>query len=270
MELDLIKGRHYNENKHPSIIHYSLNKAATQYTKGILKRCAVENGMVPVGIHDYAFITDFPFLDHLSEEEMEKYKHIFKPDGYLYSVFGGMIEGISELDKYKIVLMVRDPRDILVSGYYSIAYSHALPDKQGNKYERFVEKRAKVRESTIDEYVLAESDKVYDILQRYKTLLIGKYPNAYVTKYEEMISNFRGWLDNLLDYCEMIIRHDFLKVLSEENERLRPKDEDIYRHIRKGKSGDYKEKLKQETIECLNTKFSQILETFGYKLDGVH
>ena len=133
VELDLIKGQHQNYNKHPSIIHFSLNKAATQYTRRILEQCAVENGMVPVNIHGYAFHTNFPYLDHLTEEEMKKYQHIFKPNGYLYSVFGGMIEGISDLEKYKIVLMVRDFRDILVSEYYSIAFSHVAPYKQGNK-----------------------------------------------------------------------------------------------------------------------------------------
>src|SRR5262245_46726250 len=90
-ELSLINGTHQNKNKHPSIIHLSLNKAATQYTKSILKRCASYNGMVSVGIHDYAFNTDFPYLDYLSSTEMQKYHHIFKPNGYLYTVFGGMI-----------------------------------------------------------------------------------------------------------------------------------------------------------------------------------
>jgi hypothetical protein len=270
VELDLIKGSHQNQNKHPSIIHFSLNKAATQYTGGILQQCAVENGMVPVSIHGYAFHTNFPYLDHLTAEEMEKYQHIFKPNGYLYSVFGGMIEDIPKLEKYKIVLMVRDFRDILVSEYYSIAYSHIAPDIHGNKYELFVEQREKARESAIDEYTVAESDRVYNTLQRYKTLLIDKYPNVYITKYEDMINDFRGWLNNLLYNCELNIRPDFFTALLERNERIRPKDEDIHRHIRKGKPGEYKEKLKQETIEFLNAKFSPMLLTFGYELDSFH
>jgi len=270
VELDLIKGSHQNQNKHPSIIHFSLNKAATQYTGGILQQCAVENGMVPVSIHGYAFHTNFPYLDHLTAEEMEKYQHIFKPNGYLYSVFGGMIEDISELEKYKIVLMIRDFRDLLVSEYYSIAYSHVAPYKQGNKYELFVEQRIKARKSAIDEYAVTESNRLYNTLQRYKTLLIDKYPNVYITKYEDMINDFRGWLNNLLYSCELNIRPDFFTALLERNERIRPKDEDVQRHIRKGKSGEYKEKLNQETIEYLNAKFSPMLLTFGYRLDGVH
>lgn len=270
VELDLIKGRHQNRNKLPSIIHFSLNKAATQYTSGILRQCAVENGMVPVRIHDYAFHTNFPYLDHLTTEEMKKYQQIFKPNGYLYSVFGGMIEGISELEKYKIVLMVRDFRDLLVSEYYSIAYSHIAPFKQGNKYDLFVRQRTKARKSTIDEYAINESNRIYNTLQRYKILLIDKYPNVYITKYEDMINDFGGWLNNLMYNCKLNIRPDLFTALLERNERIRPKDEDVQRHIRKGKSGEYKEKLNQETIEYLNAKFSSMLLAFGYQLDGAH
>lgn len=191
--------------------------------------------MVPVSIHGYAFHTNFPYLDHLSAQEMRKYQHIFKPYGYLYSVFGGMIEGISELEKYKIVLMVRDFRDLLVSEYFSVSYSHKAPDKNGNKYELFAEQRTKARESEI-----AESDKVNNTLQRYKTLLIDKYPNVYVTKYEDMIDDFRGWLAKLLHNCELNVRHEFFEALLERNERMRPKDEDIQRHMRRGKPDEYK------------------------------
>ncbi len=270
VELELIKGEHYNQNKHRSIIHFSLNKAATQYTNRILKQCAAKHGMVPVHIHGYAFNSNFPYLDHLSAVEMEKYQHIFKPNGYLYSVFGGMIEGISELERYKVVLMLRDFRDVLVSEYYSIANSHVAPDHRGNKHELFVEQRARAKKTAIDEYAIAESDRVYKTMKRFKTLLLDKYPNVYVTKYEDMVNDFGGWLNNLLDNIEINIRHDFFKTLLERNERIRPKYENIHRHLRKGQPGEYKEKLKQETIDFLNAKFLPMLLCFGYKLDNFH
>ena len=154
VELSLIAGRHVNHNTHRSIVHFSLNKAATQYTKSILWRCAVQNGMVPVGIHDYAWGSDFPYLDRLSAAEMQRYQHIFKPSGYLYSVFGGMVEGIPNLDRYKVVLMVRDPRDLLVSSYYSLAYSHPVPLKTSGKHDDFMAARSTARRVSVDEHVL--------------------------------------------------------------------------------------------------------------------
>ena len=264
-EVQLIKGIHQNTNQHPSIIHFSFNKAATQYVSSILRRCAVENGIVPVGINEYAFNIDFPFLDHLSAEEMQQYKHIFKSEGYLYSVFGGMIEGISNLEKYKIVLATRDPRDILVSSYYSVAYSHPVPRTSGRKQDTFIAKRSVARESAIDDYVLSESGKVYDIFSRYKDLLLDKYENVYITTYEQMVSDFESWLTNLIAYCELELSQEFIQSLLEENKANKPKEEDVTQHNRKGQPGDYQEKLQPETIETLNETFKPILARYHYR-----
>jgi hypothetical protein len=166
--------------------------------------------------------------------------------------------------------MVRDFRDILVSEYYSIAFSHVAPYKQGNKYELFAKQKTKARESTIDEYAVAESNRICHTLQRYKTLLIDKYSNVYVTKYEDMINDFKGWLEKLLLHCDLTIGEELFTALIEKNERVKPKDEDIQKHMRKGEPGEYKEKLKQETVKYLNVKFSSMLLNFGYKLDGIH
>jgi hypothetical protein len=264
-ELQLIKGTHKNPNKHPSIIHFSFHKAATQYVRSVLTRCAVENGMVPVGIHAYAFSTDFPRLHFLTAEEMKKHQHIFKPLGYLYSAFGGgMVEGIADLSLYKIVFVTRDPRDIVVSHYYSMAYSHPAPDKMGNKYERFIKNRTFARASTIDEWVLWKSDKLYETCVRYQKLLLEKYPNTYRTTYEHMVCDFSSWLRGLLNYCELSISADSFESLLQENIRIRPREENIYRHLRKSQPGDYRNKLKPETIDSLNEKFASVLEMFGY------
>jgi hypothetical protein len=264
-ELELIKGTHKNPNEHPSIIHFSFHKAATQYVSSVLRRCAVENGMVPVAIHDYAFDTDFPVLHFLTAEEMNQYQHIFKTQGYVYTAFGGgMVEGIADLDLYKIVFVARDPRDILVSHYYSVAHSHRVPDRTGNKYERFMKSRAFAKASTIDEWALFRSDRLHDIYVRYQKLLLDPYPHTYRTTYEHMVSDFSSWLRSLLDYAELNVSTGLFESLLQENARMRPREENIQKHVRKGQPGDYRNKLKPETIDALNEKFASILVMFGY------
>jgi hypothetical protein len=264
VEMDLINGKDRSENNHRSIIHFSMNKAATQYVRDLLRRCAAENGMVNVGIAEYAFHTSFPYLDDLSANEMNKYQHIFKPTGYLYSVFGGMIQGIENLERYLIILVIRDPRDMLVSHYYSIAYSHSVPSKRGNKYNDFIEKRRRAQRTSIDEYVIGECENVYNVYQRYIDLLLSSYPHVYVTKYEDMISDFSTWLDKLLEYCELKASSELQQSLLDESKKLKPRKENVYQHIRKGISGDYKEKLSQETINYINSRLSFVLERFNY------
>lgn len=167
VERALINGTHANSNKHESILHFSINKAATQYVKSILRRCAIHNGMTHADINGYAFFSDFPYLDHLSESEMNSYKHIFRQKGYLYSVLGGISGEIPGMNDYLIVLTIRDPRDVLTSSYYSKAYSHPAPFKKSNKYQRYIDERANTRCIEIDEYVINQSEKVRSIYQGY-------------------------------------------------------------------------------------------------------
>jgi len=105
---------------------------------------------------------------------------------------------------------------------------------------------------------------VYDTYVRYQKLLLEKYPNTYRTTYEHMVSDFSGWLRSLLDYCELNIRRDLFELLLQENARMKPQEENIQQHVRKGQPGDYRNKLKRETMNYLNEKFASILVMFGY------
>ncbi len=262
--MELIEGKYRNSGDHPSIIHFSVNKAATQYVRELLRRCVAENGMTTVGLAEYAFHTKFPYLDQLSVREMDLYQYLFKPAGYLYSVFGGMVEGIPELERYRVVLMIRDPRDVLVSEYYSYAFSHSEPSKLGNKYADFMKMRQKARNVTIDEYVLSECDRLYFNYERYITLLLDRYTHVFVTKYEEMTSDFGAWLKKILEYCELEVGDELFEILLNEAGRLKPKQEDVHHHVRKGMPGDYKEKLDRKTIDRLDTKFLPVLKRLDY------
>jgi len=264
VELSLIAGKDVATCDHPSIIHFSVNKAATQYIKRVLGQCARECGLVNVGIHDYAFQGDFPYLDSLSAEQMQAYQHIFRAQGYCYAVFGGMIEGVPDLDRYRLVLVLRDPRDVLVSSYFSVAFSHVAPGEGSDKREEFAQMRARAQASTIDDYVLAESDRMLGNYERYKRLLVERYPSAYVTKYEHMTDDFAGWLRALLEYCELDVPVDVFANLVQEHEAKRPRQEDTQRHTRKGKPGDHREKLRPDTIAQLDAKFAKILAAFDY------
>jgi len=264
VEYALIKNKHQNNNRHPSILHFSLNKSATQYVKKVLKEAADSVGMTTANLNGYAFHSDFPYLDLLSREAFEEYQYLFKPKGYLYSVFGGMIDGLNDLSDYLTVLMIRDPRDILVSSYYSTAYSHPLPSKRSDKADDFYEKRANTQQISVDEYVLKESEIVLEVYERYIKLLIGKHPTCYITKYEDMVDNHEKWLTDLLRYCQLEIDAKLKSKLLSQNKRLKPKAENINDHMRKGIAGDFLEKLQPETISILNDKFASVLEQFEY------
>lgn len=266
VEANLLKNKDKNHSTKTSIIHFSVNKAATQYVKTLLHKIAIDNDLKPVDFNAYAFKTKHPYLDHLSKVEMNKYKHIFKPKGYVYSVFGGVIYNIDDFNSYDIILSIRDPRDILVSSFYSTAFSHDVPPITSNKREAFIEKRALTKKMGIDQFAIEESNRVYSTFSNYHEMLNRKENNVTVVKYEDMITNHENWLNKLVSNTDIELSLKLKKSFINNYKKTRIKKENKYSHNRKGKSGDFKEKLSPSTIKFLNEKFEMLLKFYGYNI----
>lgn len=262
-EIEVLNHQGNTSSNQSSILHFSLNKAATQYVKKVLSRIANENGLLPIYLHDYAFHSDLPYLDSLSFEEIKKYNHVFKEKGYLYSVFGGMIENIENFSQYKVILTIRDPRDILVSLYFSTSYSHSTPSEYGNKQDDFLNKRDIAQKQNIDDFVMYEADSLLEVFEKYQEFLVDKYKIGIV-KYEDMVSNYEEWLMDLSFKAGLNLSETLKNELILENSKRKKSTENIFQHNRKGVAGDYKEKLLPESIEKLNFKFSKVLRFYGY------
>jgi len=262
VEIQLLHGDRKATSTHPSIIHFSLNRAASQFTKKLLCRCAKDNGLTPVHLNEYARANDLQFLDRMSEDEFASCRHVFKPQGYCYSAFGGFVRGIPDLEQYLIVLMVRDPRDVLTSLYYSTVFSHSIP-ADPNKAARFMAYRDQVSRMTVDEYVLSQTENYGRRYRRYMDELANK-PNVHITKYETMIADFPRWLDELLSFCSLTISADERKKLIDEADKSRNTNEDRTKHRRQVIPGDHCRKLKPDTIDGLNAAFQDVLARYGY------
>lgn len=264
-ERSLLNAAHHTTNIHPSILHFTINKAASQHVLQVLSLCGASLGMTTARFHEYAFHTDFPLLAHLPAAEFQKYAHVFKPAGYIYSAFNGVIAGIPDMNKYKIVLMLRDPRDALVSSYFSYAFSHEPPARCSPGYENFMQVRDKLRKMTLDEYVRHRCEPETLVYRRYHAQLLQQYPGAvYYTKYEDMTEDYPRWLQSLLEHLELKISTALFDRLLLDNERARPASENIHKHRRRGQPGEHREKLSAATVAYMNDAMRDILPAFGY------
>lgn len=262
VERQLLRGGHKPKSDHPSIIHYSVNKAATQYIRNILIRCAKENALTPVQFNQYAWMTDIEYLDRMSAAEFESFKGVLRPRGYCYTVFARNIRFLSDSELYKKLLVVRDPRDILTSHYFSQAYSHPLP-ADPEKAQAFLNNRETVRQKTIDEFVMGFSDGVAEVFDGYMDHLVGQ-DNLHISRYEDMIADFSRWLDELLAFCDLKISDKTRADLIASSAGSVPAGQQPDRKRRQVVPGDHKRKLKPETIDALNARFAPILDCFGY------
>jgi hypothetical protein len=197
------------------------------------------------------------------------------------------------LESASIILHLRDPRDVLTSMFFSYCFMHPGETAANTGH------RKKVAEAGIDKFVLDLSDANFtrydgdygtggqygkyigNVRDRYLTYLreIVDKPNAVLLSYEEMVLDFPAWLKKFLRVFELndsdttyefVLRkiniHDDVTRSRRRRDATneKPGGEDVRSHKRKATPGDYKEKLRPETISELNRRFSEVLDALGY------
>jgi len=183
----------------------------------------------------------------------------FEPSGVIYSGFRNYPQEFDlPLAGKKIIHLVRDPRDMVVSLYFSMVKSHPeLKDSSGNWSKEVAESENK----GLTDFVLerAYSYKMYH--RRYSEALKGHDVKVY--RYEDVIYNKRDWMIDMLDYLEIEINDDIVDAVVKKNDII-PNAEDDSQHIRQVHPGNYKKKLDQDTIIKLNRRMIDFLREFDY------
>ena len=184
------------------------------------------------------------------------------------------------LDTASIILHLRDPRDVLVSMFYSYCYMHE------GEIERHTGYRKAVAEAGIDGFVLdmvgepfygyrgdygigsrykKHVGNVLDRYQRYLEELLDR-PNTIVVSYEEMVLAFPSWLEKIVSGFDLPDPDETRAVVAARhaNSVAAEGEEDVWSHKRKVTPGDHREKLQAETIRQLDEIFASVLERLGY------
>lgn len=163
----------------------------------------------------------------------------------------------------KRIFHVRDPRDILVSEYFSFGWIHPDDEKKN-----LSSRRTEIQQMSIDEYVLQQPKfSRWPLEQKFKPLqeLDLDHESYCVVRYEEMVLDFPAWVSAVIKPFEFrrpqkIVARYVKKFAAEFN----VDSSESMSHKRKITPGDHREKLKPETIEQLNLRFEGVLSAFGY------
>jgi hypothetical protein len=258
-EKELFKGKNISKSNRQSICLFTTHKCASTFFARLLK--LFEN------VSDYKNINfeGYMYLKQLNKKEIfvdEAFLNdCFKTKGYIYGPLRTYIE-IPDIEEYKVVLILRDPRDVMVSHYFSMAYSHKMINKD------FFKLRKNALSKTIDELVFEISDYYYETYKNYSTLLNNK--NMMFVSYDHIISSPAQFLNKILDFTCIDLNEDQKNniLMNELNySSQKSMTEKFNHHRRSGKSGDYKNKLKPETIDLLNQKFEEIIKVYGFTFD---
>ena len=189
---------------------------------------------------------------------------IFFDKGYFYLGFRNFWIGSLNVDLSgkKCILLVRDPRDSIVSHFFSSKYSHVLP-KTGIVKEKMEELRSEINLEKVSEYVLREN--ILNLFTRnheqyYKGL---PHKTTRVYRYEDVIFFKKEWLANMLEFLDIELPTENIIKIAEKHDII-PGNEQPKRFVRQVIPGNYKKHLSKFIIDELNKRFKPILMRYGY------
>lgn len=236
-----------------------------------------QQALIVHGLHKSASMFLFKFFHHLGQQIEVPFHSIHLPpphhDPPATDVASSFIYGpersfLTQPFQYRHVkpvhlFQVRDPRDILVSEYFSLGWRHSdhLWDDAAK------ERRQKIQQLTVDQYVIAEPElSPQSLLSRYHPLLQPNEPGTAgreIVKYETMVNDFPQWLRQVLPLVGLNRETDVIALADHYRNEFTP-DAQADAHKRNVSSGDHVAKLQPETIAVLNQRFASVIDALGY------
>ena len=247
----------FSNSKKQSIIYFTLHKCASVYVNNTLRRVIKrDKDITSLNLSQYYSFLGQPLgtEDEVNTATAEKLKEAFGATfGYYFGPFRHprILNLIDKIYAYKILLMLRDPRDVLTSAYYSFGFTHILPIEFSRR-KVILERRHIIANQSVDEFVLSNRR---DYLGKYRVYCkeLLNMDNVHFVKYEDMCYDFEGWLYDVLDFLNIDLnKKQIQNIISKfKSKKVLP--------------SNHRNKLKPETIEILNHDCSDILTILQYQ-----
>lgn len=254
-----------------SIIVFTLHKSASMLLYQLCNKLSNDAGI-------QYFSPNLP-NSKLNAHSLLSNKEIWRSQNSCFAPVRFYVD-VPNIKEYQILLHLRDPRDVLVSMYYSYCFIHN-GEVPGNTDYRKV-----IAEQGIDSFVLhmAHEQKPQikgdygtgghvaeltgNLLRRYRDYIehvLGR-SNVTLLKYEEMVTDFPSWLEKFVVPFPLKDRQEKVKELVALAPQLFPRrTQDVMQHVRHIKPGDHKNKLKPGTIDELSFVFKDVLSALNYE-----
>jgi hypothetical protein len=256
--------------KHGDIVVFTLHKSASMF---IHRQCELLCRLSGLAYHSPNVpASGLSARRLLTDKELWRTRHgCFAPVRFFVD--------LPHAEDYRIVLHLRDPRDVLVSMFYSYCFIHPGEIEANTGYRR------KAAAAGIDAFVLAKTsgrsadylgdygtgghveDLIGDLPARYRMYidrLLGR-PNVIFIKYEEMVTDYRSWLRKFIDPFPVINRSQVIDDLVAQAPAFFPRrNGDELSHVRHVTPGDFRSKLKPSTIGQLDEILSDTLDALDY------
>lgn len=191
---------------------------------------------------------------------------ILRP-GIIYGGFREMpfaLTGRPLFDSSPKILMVRDPRDVVVSDYFSTAYSHPIPEPSRGRDDArqlLLRKRSQALNTSIDEWAVREIEGILRTMAEYSEILDSS--TSLVVRYEDYIFEKPALLRTIAAHVGWRADEAVIGQILQWAD-VRPSQENPREFVRQVVPGDHRAKLTSNTILALTNRSAATLRMFGY------
>lgn len=268
--------------KVPTVFHITNHKAGSQWVAEILKHAAPERFVKPqTGVRHFfehpiklghiyptIYVPKPLFSTTLKGYNTQLVKHDVN---FLRSFFASIANSFSfrfRNNPYKIFVIVRDLRDILVSHYFSLKVSHPVTRTQIMFYRENLNSLSK------DDGLIFLMKEIMILQSQIQQSWYNDCNdrNVLLVRFEDLIKDEQFVFTQIVSHCEIDINprhlHDIVKGNSFQVSTGRhPGQEDIQAHLRKGIAGDWKNHFADQVRHEFKQRFGQLLIDTGYEKD---
>jgi hypothetical protein len=242
-----------------NIYHCTVQKSASQWLCGLLSDPRIQrySGLTSHPGGDGKKITERAHLDIFPAAT------IVTP---IYTDFAGFT-AIPKPVRYKAFFVMRDPRDVLVSWYFSLKYSHPAD----TEVERVRQVLLRLNDS---QGLLYSLDFLRDFglfhAQRSWAGAQAKDANVLLTRFEDLVApDNLAAVAKLLRHCDIRLPPNVLEELLrshsfEELSGRKRGEEDRAAHYRKGVAGDWRNHLDEPIRARFNAVAGDLIELWNY------
>jgi len=246
---------------HPTTIVLSMHKGASTFISADLapRVCRVFKGLEHLEIG--SLVNRGSSYEELALPSCGVFASRVYPD-----LIGNLIEDPEPLggrfgDK-KLVVLRRDPRDAIVSLYYSVAYSH--DPRNVRRPEQWLRLREQLRADGLRDGIKRLVNRAP--IKEFKAIssFVRQRPESLVTNYETLVLEFDAWLDALADHLgwdttQLDRVRDGLSESVRPPERERPEE-----HKRRVRPGNWRDVFDDELEGVFRDRVGRELEEAGY------
>ena len=258
-----------NKRKTKSVVFWTTHKCASTYISKFLDLVSKESEL-----------RHFDYAGHIwelgNEIKIENPFDIETNNDFLYREYGEIYGPMRTpfdfnlRDQLNNIFFLRDPRDLIISLFYSIAYSHPVPSNEKLK-KKFLKKRNFARKIGLNSFFLKQIDEwVIPYYTKYKFMRENSKLASFY-KYEDLKKDPKKIFLSISKKMKIRITDKLIDHLVDSFEKpfrknSKKKIKDKFSHTRSGESRQFEREIKKNVLIKANKKISKIIKYWDYKV----